>query len=161
MSEGTSAPADQAPVLLQRPGKAPRTQKVDLGGGSWVEIKKSQTIEDTSDIQQATVTGEITAKAGADTVNMGRLALGAAPLQTLVSMVIRWGGPAFCKTDHDDGNGYLLVPTGHECDPLPVTPEALRGMLNGPGQIVLAAVEANNPAANKNGNLGNGDGQKP
>lgn len=148
----------RAPVLLQREGKAPQTQKVDLGGGSWVEVKVHQTIEDKSTIQQATVSGEITAQQGTKSVQMGRLALGAAPLQTLITMVTRWGGPAFCRVDHDDGEGFLVVPDGHDCDPLPLEPKHLMKLLNGPGQTVLDAIEKNNPQADKDGNPTNGSG---
>lgn len=139
---------DRAPALLQRAGSRLRTEWVELGHGSAVQIKIHETIEDRATIQQATVTGQITAKKGGDTVNMGQLALGAAPLQTLILMVTAWRGPAFCVEDHADPEGFLRVADGHTCeDFLPVTAVNLKALLNGPGQKVLDAIEKNNPQA--------------
>jgi hypothetical protein len=150
---------DRSPVLIQRQGSPTRREWVDLGHGNAVQIRIHQTIEDRAIIQQATVTGQITAKAGGDTVNMGQLALGAAPLQTLIQMVTGWRGPAFCRIDHSDENGYLKVPDGHTCeDFLEITPANLKGLLNGPGQQVLDVIEAHNPQAVKKGNPTNGGG---
>lgn len=144
---------ERAPVLLQRPGASPRTEPVDLGFGNSVVIRVHETIEDRSIIQQATVTGKITAQRDGKTVEMGQLALGAAPLQTLIQMVVGWRGPAFCVTDHSTPDGYLDVPPGHNCETfLPITPENLKALLNGPGQKVLDQIEKNNPQANADGN---------
>lgn len=152
---------DRSPILLQRPGARARTEWVDLGHGNAVQIRIHETIEDRAAIQQATVTGQITAKAGGDTVNMGQLALGAAPLQTLLLMVTAWRGPAFCITDHSTEEGFLEVPSGHTCeDFLPITAQNLKALLNGPGQKVLDQIEANNPQAVKAGNPTNGDATK-
>lgn len=144
---------DRSPVLLQRPGAAPRTEWVELGYGNAVQIRVHETIEDRSIIQQATVTGKITAQRDGKTVEMGQLALGAAPVQTLIQMVTAWRGPAFCVVDHATPDGYLDVPAGHVCENfLPISPENLKALVNGPGQQVLDRIEKNNPQANAEGN---------
>lgn len=145
-------------VLLDRGGKA--QVHTEHFGDSWVKFRKFKTIHDTSVIQQSTVTGKIVASNTKDgQVEMGELALGAAPLQTLIQMIIAWGGPAFCQEDHSDDEGNLVVPLGHECVPLPLEPVYLNAMLNGPGQVILNKIEQFNPTGNPKGNPTNGSGR--
>jgi hypothetical protein len=90
------------------------TERLDLGGGDWVDLRTRITFGERNLIQAKALGPPPLDSEGRIDPSKRELDLGAANVELMRLVIATWGGPGFCSQEH---------PHEGECQPKPITAE--------------------------------------